>query len=84
MSESLPADSEVLTQRPLDRELIVGRMQEYGVGIEPEDLEGEDDGDVLGIIAGYATLYDLDIDEIFPQVLPIENRLHNEDFDNEV
>lgn len=37
----------------LDRTLIVGRLQEYGVAIEPEDLEGLDDDEVYDLIQLY-------------------------------
>lgn len=78
MSEFLPENHELLNERPLDRELIVGRLQEYGVDLEPEDLEEEDDNEVMGIVATYLTMYDLDIDDVFPEVLPIESRHEKE------
>lgn len=67
------------SEPPLDRELVVGRHQEHGVNIEPEDLKGEDDNDVLGLVTTYATIYDIDVDDILRQVTPIKKRIHEED-----
>jgi|GEM_PF-5753193 len=58
----------------IDLRLVVGRLQEYGVVVEMEDFEGLDPDDILGDIANYATMYDLDIDDILREVTPIESR----------
>lgn len=39
---------------PLDRARIVETMQQLGFDIEPEDFEGLDDNDILGMLATYA------------------------------
>jgi len=78
MSEFMPGSPESEPEHSIDRELIVGRLQEYGAEIEPEDLEGLDDNDVMGVLATYATMYDLDLDEILPETLPIEKRRREE------
>lgn len=62
------------TEAKIDLALVVGRLQEYGVEVELEDFEGLGPDDIMGDIAGYATMYDLDIDEILRQVTPIESR----------
>lgn len=74
MSEIPGNNFEVDDQYPIDRQLVVGRLQEYGIDIELEDLDDKDDADVMGIIVTYATMYDFDMDDILPQVTPIENR----------
>lgn len=79
MKEFAPSVEEELSPRALDRELIIGRLQEYGVGIEPEDLEGLDDQDVMGEIVTYVAMYDLDMDDILPEVTPIEHRTRGEE-----
>lgn len=72
---------------PLDRALVVGRLQEFGVDIEPEDLDGLDDEAVMGVILNYSTMYDLDIDDVLPEVTPIEHRTKGEEgepYSNEI
>ncbi len=63
----------------LDRELIVGRLQEYGVPIEPEDLDGLDEDETYNTILMYAVQAGVDIDEILPQVAPVESRDRSKD-----
>lgn len=58
----------------LDRNLVVKRLQEYGVPIEPEDLEDLDEDEVYDLILSYTSACDIDMDEILPQVTPVESR----------
>lgn len=80
MADLEPQPIEPEGERPIDRELVVGRLQEYGIPIELEDLEGEDDNDILGIIAGYVETFgvDVDMDDLFPETTPIEKRRRDE------
>jgi|TARA_B100001245_G_scaffold55335_1_gene37493 hypothetical protein len=74
MSEILSNNSEYETPILLDRSLVIGRLQEYGVPIEPEDLEGLDEDEVYDAILTYALQAGVDMDEILPQVAPVESR----------
>ena len=74
MDETFPSYENHEEPVAIDLNLVVGRLQEFGVPVELEDFIDEDENDILGAIAGYAELYDLDMDEILPQVTPIESR----------
>jgi hypothetical protein len=92
MSEELSHEFETSQEPLIDRQLVVGRLQEYGIEIELEDLEDLDENDLLGEIANLVTMYDLDIDDILREVTPIESRTGNDappiatvgDSDNEI
>jgi len=73
MSE-ISGEHESETARPIDRGLVVGRLQEYGIAIEPGDFDGLDDDDVMGDIVTYAAMLDIDMDDILREVTPIESR----------
>jgi hypothetical protein len=62
----------------LDIDFVIGRLNELGIDVEREELEGEDDNDTIGNITMYATMYDFDIDDVLPQVTPIEGRAKSE------
>ena len=81
MSELPPHGPEYQDPVPLDRELIVGRLQEYGVPIEREDLDGLDEDEVYDAILTYTLQAGLDMDEILPQVAPVEARDRSKDTD---
>jgi len=78
MSVEFPGGSEMDRGFPLDRELIIGRLQEFGVEIEPEDIEDQDDNELIGTIVTLATMYDFDMDDILPQVTPVDSRTRND------
>lgn len=77
MAEILP-EPEQSGERPLDRSLVVGRLQEYGVNVELEDFEGLDDEEVMGDVTTYALEIGIDMDDIFPEIFPIEKRYKSE------
>lgn len=77
MAETLPGP-EQSGERPLDRSLVVGRLQEYGVNVELEDFEGLDDNEVMGDVTTYALEFGIDMDEIFPEIFPVVKRFKSE------
>jgi len=78
MSVEFPSDSETDRELSLDRDLVIGRLQEYGVEIESEDIEDQDDNTLIGTIVTLATMYDFDMDDILPQITPVDSRTRND------
>lgn len=78
MSEMPPDNTEQDNTYPIDKELVVGRLQELGVDIEPEDLDDLDDEEVMTVILTHATMYDLDIDDVLRETAPVEKRRKEE------
>ena len=74
MPEETTSPEQEPTEAAIDLVLVVGRLQELGVEVELEDFDGLDPNEILSHIASYATMYDIDIDDILPQVTPIESR----------
>lgn len=74
MPEDATSPEQEPTEAKIDLRLVVGRLQEYGVEVELEDFEGLDPDEVMGDIVNYATMHDLDMDDILREVTPIESR----------
>ena len=79
MDETFQGGAEYEEPVELDRELVVGRMQEFGINVEMEDLEGMDDDEVYDLILTYALQAGVDMDDILPEVAPVESRDRSED-----
>jgi hypothetical protein len=79
MDEAFPSEKGYEEPHELDRELIVGRLQEYGVPIELEDLDGFDEDEAYDLILTYALQSGVDMDEVLPQVAPVESRDRSKD-----
>lgn len=73
MSEFLSQSKFEQDKPPLDRGEVIDRLLGFGADIEPADLEGMDDNEVLGIIATYAAMLDINEEEVTRYVVPIED-----------
>ncbi len=83
MNELLAHKPENQNNEPkLDRQLVVGRLRELGIKEDLEYLFDEhefDDNVLLGEIVTLALMYDLDMDDVLPEVAPIEKRTRGEE-----
>lgn len=74
MNEFLPQPAAEYEQGEpcLDRGEIVRLLQELDIDIELEEFDGQDDNDVLGVIATYAAMYDFNEEDVIKYVVPVE------------